>query len=300
MFLELQLGHDVLIFTVEILAGLELLTARRHNDDTVLQFAVIHPGSHHDTRGKVPLYPGKIDDEGVRDHVDLLVLVHLVDQLCQEGLNVLSLDGEMDVFQISAQLRLLFHEEDFIALFGKFQSRRHPGHASADDQALLGNGEGLLVQGDQFLRACHRHSDQVLRLFCRLGMHVHVNPGTLIPDISHFEQVLVQPRLSNGGLEERFVGPWRTGRHDHPVEFMLRDHLLDMVLGVLGTGKKVVLGIRHVWQGLGIIPHGRDIDDRADIDPAVTDEHPDSRLLALHTDLFRELLMNQLCPPCVS
>ncbi len=47
-------------------------------------------------------------------------------------------------------------------------------------------------------------------------------------------------------------------------------------LGVLGAGEQVVFHVDHVGQRLGVFRQRRHVDDAADVDAAVADEHPDA------------------------
>jgi hypothetical protein len=47
---------------------------------------------------------------------------------------------------------------------------------------------------------------------------VFVDPGVVVADVAHFEQVFVQPGIDQGLLEKGLVGLGGAGRHHHPVE----------------------------------------------------------------------------------
>ncbi len=46
-----------------------------------------------------------------------------------------------------------------------------------------------------------------------------------------------------------------------------------MILGILGTGKEIILHMDYIGQGCGIIPYRRYIGNSADIDAAVAHKH---------------------------
>jgi len=50
-----------------------------------------------------------------------------------------------------------------------------------------------------------------------------MHPGILFANVGHFEQMRVQPSLTNCVLEERFVSPWRAASYHNAVQPLL-DH----------------------------------------------------------------------------
>jgi hypothetical protein len=55
-----------------------------------------------------------------------------------------------------------------------------------------------------------------------------VYPGALVPDIGQLEKIGIEVGLIDGALEERLMGPWRAGRHHHPVQVVFLDGLFDL------------------------------------------------------------------------
>ena len=88
-----------------------------------------------------------------------------------------------------------------------------------------------------------------------------MDPGVLVPDVGHLEQVPVQP----AGLERLHkhggMGLGTAGRDNHPVELFLNYLVLDLVLRVLAAGKQVVVRKNNTRQGRGILLETGDIDD---------------------------------------
>jgi hypothetical protein len=107
-----------------------------------------------------------------------------------------------------------------------------------------------------------------------------VHPGVLVPDIGHLKEVLVQAGLPDGLLEQGLMGPGEQEATTTRLRLCSSDHLLHLVLGVLGAGEQVVLHMDHIGQGGGIFPDRRDIGHPADIDAAVADKDPDAGGLA--------------------
>jgi hypothetical protein len=73
-----------------------------------------------------------------------------------------------------------------------------------------------------------------------------VDPGALIADIGHFEEIAVEPCLANGVLEEGLMRPWGAGSDEHPVQSMLFDDLLHLLLSILGAGIEVILHVDDI------------------------------------------------------
>ena len=126
------------------------------------------------------------------------------------------------VAQVAAQLRLLFDEEDLEVLPRELEGGRHAGEAAADDEGCLVDADGDLFEGLDVVRVRYRHPDEGLRLFRGVLLVFHMDPGALVADIGHLEEVLVEARLADGRPEEELVRPRRAGGNDHPVKVVLR------------------------------------------------------------------------------
>ena len=122
----------------------------------------------------------------------------------------------------------------------------------------------------------HRHPHQVFGLVRGLVVLLHVHPGILVADVGHLKQILVQAGVDQGLPEQGLVGDGGASRHHHPVEVVFLDDPGHVDLGVLGAGEQVVFHVGHVGQRLGVFRQLRHVDDAADVDAAVADEHPDA------------------------
>ena len=130
----------------------------------------------------------------------------------------------------------------------------------------------------------------VFRLFGGFRFLAHVHPGALVADVGHLEEVLVETRLPDRLLEQGLVGPRRAGGDDHPVQAVLLDRLLDLLLGILRAGVEIFVHVHHVGKRAGVLLHAGDVDDPADVDPAVADEDADPGRLPRHVAFGRVLL----------
>ena len=207
--------------------------------------------------------------------------------------DVLAIQGVVEVPEVASELVFFLEEIDLIALVGNFQSRGHAGDAASDDNRFVNYRQRNFTEGLDQPRIGDRHPDQVFRLFRRFSLLLHVNPGALVADVRHFEQVLVQSGLPHRFSEHRFVGSWRTGRHDDPVQFVLLDGILDFCLSVLRAGIEVVLDMDDIFQRLCILPDLGHVDDAADIDPAVADEYANPGFLVFDISFRRILSFNE-------
>ena len=99
----------------------------------------------------------------------------------------------------------------------------------------------------------------------------------MLPNIGHFEKILVEPRLPNRIPEERFQRQRGTSGNNHPIELFFDDLVGNLLSGVRGTRKKLLLGIDNIRQSLNILHHGRNIHYTANIGPAVTHENSNPR-----------------------
>jgi hypothetical protein len=109
-----------------------------------------------------------------------------------------------------------------------------------------------------------------------------MDPGTLIPDIGHFEKVFIQSGFTQTFLKKGLMGPGGTGSHNSPIKPLFPDDLLHRFLTVGGTGEEVVIGMGHSGQGAGIFRGCIYIHHPGNIDPAMTDKDPDLVFFLIH------------------
>ena len=154
---------------------------------------------------------------------------------------------------------------------GQVEGRLDAGHPAADDQDVLvdlhlGGVEGLELPG-----LGHGHAHDVPGL---LGGHgdVGVDPGAVLADVGHLEQVGVEAALVHAAPEGDLVHVGRAGRHHDAVELLLLDGLLDGRLAGLGTGVHDVLGVDHVLEAESLLGHAGHVDRGRDVGAAVADE----------------------------
>ncbi len=75
-----------------------------------------------------------------------------------------------------------------------------------------------------------------------------MDPGALIPDIGHLEEVLVDTCISHRFLKQGLMGLRRAGANNDPVELVLLDCLGDSLLGILRATKEILLHIFNKGQ----------------------------------------------------
>jgi len=165
----------------------------------------------------------------------------------------------VDPTQQAAKLCLPFHQDHFHPHVRQRPGGRQPGHPAANDYRPAHQGRLDVLRRFEEPGLGHRHPDQVFGLHHGQVPILRVNPGTLIPDVGHLEQILIQPRLGARALEERHMGARRTGRHHDAGEPMFLDGIHDLGNARFGTGIEVVLGKNHVGQPGRILGQARAI-----------------------------------------
>ena len=212
---------------------------------------------------------------------DQLVALDLLDGLLQEVGHGDSVLLVAEVACVSSQLVLPLDEVDGVSLGGDVQSGGHSGDSSSDDGG--GVGARALGSDERLEQAClgDGHPQEVLGLVGGGLVLVHVDPGALVTDVGHVEQVFVQASVPAGLPEERLVGPGCAGCDDDPVEVVLLDCGGDGLQAVLGACVLGLLGEDDVGQGLGVGCDGGDVDHGSDVDSAVADPYSDTGLLTL-------------------
>ncbi|OPY06354.1 MAG: hypothetical protein A4E66_02235 [Syntrophus sp. PtaB.Bin001] len=109
-----------------------------------------------------------------------------------------------------------------------------------------------------------------------------MDPGTLIPDVGQLEEIGIQPGLPQGLPEKGFVSLGSAGRHHDPVEPVFFNLFLDLREAGIRAGVHRVGGDGHIGIAGNRCGHLFDVDRRGDVDPAVADEHADTRLFIRH------------------
>ena len=144
---------------------------------------------------------------GVGDDLDQLVPVHLLLQVVEVGLHVQAFDRVVDAARHAAQVGGLLDQIGLEALLGQGQGAGHAGDAAADHQGGLVDRQRELLQGLQLGRPRHRHADDVLGLLRGVCLLLGVDPGAVLADVRHVEEVLVDARFAQRVAEQRLVRP---------------------------------------------------------------------------------------------
>ena len=134
-------------------------------------------------------------------------------------------------------------------LVGDAERAGHAGHAAADDQRRLVDGQVELLQRLQVADAGDRHPDDVLGLLGGLFLLLGVHPGAVLADVGHVEEVLVDAGLAERVPEQRLVRSRRAGRDDHAVEPLLPDRVGDLLRRVGGAENR----LSSAWTTLGSV-----------------------------------------------
>ena len=199
------------------------------------------------------------------------------DEPFQKRRHRLALPGGLEVSSISPQPVRLLHQIHGIALAGQGQSCGEARHPAARHQGGTAQGKVGLLKGRSQISLGHGHPDQIDRLDGGRVRVFGVDPGIVVPDIGHLDEIFVQAGGDQGLLEKGLVGPGGAGGHHDPVEVVFRNPLGDEVLGVGGAGEEVVLHMGHVGQGPGVFRHRLHIHHVGDVDAAGADKDADAR-----------------------
>ena len=269
---QLQAGQHPRIFAVKVFIGLQFAGPGGHDGDTMFDGGII--GAIFQNGFEVTHKTVHAGQLGIQVHLKPLFGLDPGHHFGQMGLDVFSSPGPIEAVGLTTQLIGAFHQMGVIPLAGQAQGSRHAGDTAADNQRGLADGE--FGFGQRFFQhdLVDGHAHQIHGfLGGDIGI-VFVDPGILVADVDHFEQVFVQAGIHQGFLEEGLVGLGRTGGHHHPVEAFFADDVGHAVLSILGTGVHVVGHVFHKGQGGRIIADCRHIHHPGDIDAAVADKDP--------------------------
>ncbi len=207
---------------------------------------------------EVALESFETDDLRIGENGDLLIRAHLGGKLIDIGPDVGTFNGMMQLSSHPAEFLLFLDQGGFKSLSGEIEGGVHTGDSSAHDQSPLVDGDDLAMERLQPYGTGDGHADQILGLFCGKFRIIGMDPGVLVPDIGHLEQISVQAACFQGLHEHRRMGFRTAGGDDHPVQFFLEDLVLDLGLGILAAGKEIVVGKDHSRQRLRHTPASRE------------------------------------------
>ena len=270
------LGHDLCVASVVVLGGLVC-----SGSDCEQDCSDGGVGSIGQLEVEVTDVSGDVLDLSALVDGDEGALLDLCDCLCEEVLDCDSVLLVAEVACESSELVLPLDEVDRVSLCGDVECCGHSGDSSTDN--CCGVGDGDLGTDERLEQAClgDGHPEEVLCLLgCCLGL-VHVDPGTLVTDVCHVAEVLVQSTVPACLPEEGLVGPGGTGCDDDPVQVVLGDGFGDCIETVLCTSVLGLLSDDDVGESPCVLCNGGDIDGCTDVDTAVTDPDSDTGLFAL-------------------
>ena len=115
--------------------------------------------------------------------------------------------------------------------------------------AALLTGSENSSSGSSLAGARHRHAHDVLGLLGGLLLLLGVDPGAVLADVRHVEEVLVDARFAQRVAEQRLVRPRRAGGDHHAVQALVADGVGDRLGGVGGAGEQALLDVNHVAPG---------------------------------------------------
>ena len=132
--------------------------------------------------------------------------------------------GLAEAGHLAADGRFAFHEGDAVAGLGDVERRLDARHSAADHHRPPRERDGDGGQGVVETGLGHGHADQVDGLGRGRGAVV-MDPGAVLADVGHFDEVGIQALLLRRLAERAEVHVRRTGGDDHAREPFGRDLL---------------------------------------------------------------------------
>ncbi len=214
---------------------------------------------------------GHIGNFAVGQQLDIGILGHLHHLGgADAGRAVQGGKGFVELEHVAAHGRLAFHQVDGVTGVADIQGGLHAGDAATHDHDVGMDVHGPCFQHLVEIYAVDGTGGQGLGLAGGL-IFIFGDPGYLLANRGHLEEVGVQPGALAGALKSFFVEPGRAGGHHHPVEAISPDVVFDHLLAGIGTHEFVIAGDDHVFQGAGKVGHLGHPDLVGDVDAAVAD-----------------------------
>ena len=139
-FFKIFLCNDIGMSAVQVFRRFVFCCPGGYDDDSVRD---LHDLSFHpfrfclDPRLVIPDEPVNLPNIDRQVDMDQWMIRHLLDERPDVLLNIVPIDVIINVPRMTAQFLVLLDDEHFESLLGQVQRGHHPGHASADDEALL-------------------------------------------------------------------------------------------------------------------------------------------------------------------
>jgi len=146
-------------------------------------------------RLEVAHVPGNIFDLAVCQHFDVGMSTDI--HHFRTKYSYTTLDVRIDLVQLrhdAADGRFAFDQVDLVAAIRQIQCSLDARHASPYHQGCPRDRDLFLVLGIQPVRPRHRHLDDALGLARGRFTVIGRDPGTVLADVGHLQQVRVQPR----------------------------------------------------------------------------------------------------------
>src|SRR5664280_975157 len=106
-----------------------------------------------------------------------------------------------------------------------------------------------------------------------------MDPGVLVPNISHLKQIFVKACTLHSILKERLMCTWCTCCNHDTIDAILYDRFLDPVLCILRAGKHALFAIHYKRKLPCILYQLRNLHYAADVYAAIAYINADPRRL---------------------
>ncbi len=195
---------------------------------------------------------------------------------------------------------LLLDDGHLEAGVGQVERGLDAGDSAADDQDVLVDLHLVGVERLELARLGHGHLDDVPGLVGGRG-DVGVDPGAVLADVGHLEEVGVEAPLVHAAPEGHLVHVRRACRHDHAVELLVFDGLLDGRLAGLRARVHDVFRVDDIFELKRLLGDGLHVDGGRDVAAAVADKdsYPHDTASAVSSSLAPAALSTPATPPAV-
>jgi hypothetical protein len=113
------------------------------------------------------------------------------------------------------------------------------GYAATDDQDGISDWNLYLFLRLKQTSPRHCHLHNIFGFFGRRLAVIQVHPAAVLSDVSHFQQIRVQPGFSDTFAEGGLMKPRRAGSYDYAVQLMFFNVFLYFHLAWVSAGISV-------------------------------------------------------------
>src|SRR4030043_255205 len=166
---------------------------------------------------------------------------------------------------------------------GKVQRRLNPGYTTTDNQGNISHRYFHLLLRLEKSSPGYRHLNNICSFLSSRLAVIEVNPTTMFPDVSHFQQIRVKPNLSDALTEGGLVKPWGARSYDYAVQSVFIDVPFDFYLTGVSAGIPISHRNSHARKLFCRPPYLFSISRPGNVEPAIANK-----------DTYPEFIFSQL------